>query len=52
MEELTIIDPVTNDTRVYVVITRDDGSKVTIEKTDANTEYVALTTEPKEEANG
>jgi chemotaxis response regulator CheB len=52
MEELKIVDPVTNETRVYVVITREDGSKLTIEATETNPEFVAITTEMKEEENG
>lgn len=32
----------------YVVITREDGSKLTIEATDTNPEYVALTTTTEE----
>lgn len=51
MEKLTITDP-SGETRNYVVITREDGSKLTIEATDTNPEYVALTTTTEEEQIG
>jgi hypothetical protein len=51
MEQLTITQP-SGETRNYVVITREDGSKLTIEATDTNPEYVALTAPKKEEQNG
>jgi hypothetical protein len=38
--------------RSYVVIDREDGSKLTIEATDTNPEYVALTTTTEEEQIG
>jgi hypothetical protein len=51
MEQLTITDAA-GETRNYVVITREDGSKLTIEATDTNAEYVALTTTTEEEQIG
>jgi hypothetical protein len=51
MEELQITD-VDGTVRNYVVISREDGSKLTIEATDTNPEYVALTTTMEEEEIG
>lgn len=50
MEELVI--DFDGTVRNYVVISREDGSKLTIEATDTNSEYVALTTTTEEEQIG
>ncbi len=51
MEELFIEMP-DGTTNKYIVIKREDGSKLTIEATDTNAEYVALTTTTEEEQIG
>lgn len=48
MEELIIEMPDGTKTK-YVVIEREDGSKLTIQATDTNPEYVALTKTTEEE---